>query len=204
MPVSKNVKMKKKKKKKKKRRKEEERGKEHELHRHGVWSKLPLCFTNGGRDLRTARTDTSLFGGRGPGRCLEESVPAKTEKSKRANKTTPTRHLPVLPNAFDIADFTWGLPLSFPIFLEAQVHRATVTSSRRRAGVFNEGRAAGPDLEKKKQKKLEYQGLAIASRREAVTRFVKDPEVEEELARHFETRSETWGRAARGTASKNE
>ena len=47
--------------------------------------------------------------------------------------------------------------------LEAQVRRATVTSSRR-AGVFNEGRAAS--LEKK------YQGPAIASRREAVTRFV--------------------------------
>ena len=36
----------------------------------------------------------------------------------------PTRHLPVLPNAFDI-DVTLGLPLSFPTFLEAQVRRAT-------------------------------------------------------------------------------
>ena len=97
---------------------------------------------------------------RSPGRCLEGSVPAKTGKSKRANKTSRRgTYLHVLPNAFD-SDFTWGLPLSFPIFLEAQDHRATVTSSRRRAGVFNEGRAAGLDLEKKK---LEYQGLAIAS-----------------------------------------
>ena len=56
------------------------------------------------------------------------------------------RHLPVLRNAFDI-DFTWGLALSFPMFLEAKVRRATVTSSRRRAGVFNEGHAAS--LEKK-------------------------------------------------------
>ena len=50
--------------------------------------------------------------------------------------------------------------------LEAKVRRATVTSSRRRAGVqVNEGQAAS--LAKK------YQGLAIASRREAVTRFVQ-------------------------------
>ena len=97
---------------------------------------LQLCFTNGGQDLRTVRIHTSLLGGRGPGRCLEESVPAKTGKSKRANKTMPTRHLPVLPNAFDV-DFTWGLPFSFPMLLEAQVRRATVTSSRRQAGVFN-------------------------------------------------------------------
>ena len=48
-------------------------------------------------EIYARRTDTSLFGGRGPGRCLEESVPAKTGKSKRANKTTPTRHPPVLP-----------------------------------------------------------------------------------------------------------
>ena len=66
------------------------------------------------------------------------------------------------------------------MFLEAQVRRATVTSSGRRADVFNEGRAAS--LEKK------YHGLAIASRREAVTRSITDLEVEEELARQFETR----------------
>ena len=36
------------------------------------------------------------------GPCLEG---AKTGKSKRTNKPTPSRHLPVLPNAFDI-DFT--------------------------------------------------------------------------------------------------
>ena len=80
------------------------------------------------------------------------------------------------------------------MFLEAQVRRATVTFSRRRAGVFNKGRAAS--LDKK------YQGPAIASRREAVTRFVT--ELEEELVRQFETRSLTWRRATRGTASKNE
>ena len=68
---------------------------------------------NGGRDLRTVRTHTSLFGGRGPGHCLEGSLSAKTGKAKQANKTPPTRHLPVLPNAFNI-DFIWGLPLSFP------------------------------------------------------------------------------------------
>ena len=129
--------------------------------------------------------------------CLAGGVPVAASKlgsgafrrrhSKRANKTTPTRHLSVLPEAFNI-DFTWGLPLSFPMFLEAQVRRATETSSRRRAGVFNEGRAAS----------------AIASRSEAVTRFVT--ELEEELARQaqFETRSLTWRRATRGTASKNE
>ena len=90
---------------------------------------------------RTVRTHTSLFGGRGPCRCLEGSGAFRRGHSKRANKTTPTRHLSVLPKAFNI-DFTWGLPLSFPMFLEAQVRRATVTSSRRRAGVFKEGRAA--------------------------------------------------------------
>ena len=59
------------------------------------------------------------------------------------------------------------------MFFEAQVRCATVTSSRRPAGVFNEGRAAS--LEKK------YQDLAITSRREAVTCF-NLAEVEEELA----------------------
>ena len=135
------------------------------------------------------RTHTSLFGGRGPCRCLEGSGAFRRRHSKRANKNTPTRHLSVLPKAFNI-DFTWGLPLSFPMFLEAQVRRATVTSSRRRAGVFNEGCAES--LEKM------YQGPAIASRREAVTRFVTELE---ELARQFETRSWTWRRATRGTAS---
>ena len=41
------------KKKRKKEEKEEERDKERDFHRHDVWSKLPLCFTNGRRDLRT-------------------------------------------------------------------------------------------------------------------------------------------------------
>ena len=77
---------------------------------------------------RTVRTHTSLFGGRGPCRCLEGSGAFRRRHSKRANKTTPTRHLSALPKAFNI-DFTWGLPLSFPMFLEAQVRRATVTSS---------------------------------------------------------------------------
>ena len=190
LPVSKKCKN------EKKRRKEEiekERDKERELHRQNVWSKLPLRFTNGGRELRTFRTHTSLFGGRGPCRCLEGSGAFRRRHSKRANNTTPTRHLSVLPKAFNI-DFTWALPLSFPMFLEAQVRRATVTSSRRRAGVFNEGCAAS--LEKK------YHGPAIASRREAVTPFVT--ELEEELACQFETRSLTWRWATRGTASKNE
>ena len=182
--VKKYKKKKEKKEKKERRKRIEEKDEERELHRHDVWSKLPLCFTNGGRDLRTVRTHTFLLGGLGPGRGLEVSVPAKTGKSKRANKTTPTRHLPVFPNAFDI-DFTWGLPLSFPMFLEAQVRRATVTSSRRRAGVFNLGCAAS--LEKN------YQRLAIASRRGAMTRFVTDLEVEE-LARQFETLSWHDGR----------
>ena len=131
-----------------------------------------------------------------PGRCLEleGSVPVKTGKSKRANETTPTRHLPVLPNAFDI-DFTWGLPLSFPTFLEAQVHRATERPADDEWAFSTKSTAS---LEKK------YQGLAIASRREAVTRFVTDLEVEEELTRQFEMRSLTWRRAKRGTAGKNE
>ena len=137
LPVSKKCKNK----NKKNEEKEEERDKERKLHRHDVWSELPLCFTNGGWDLRTVRTNTSVFGGRGPGRWLEGSVLAKTGKFKRANKSTLTRHLPVLTNAFDI-DFSWGLPFSFPMFLEAQVRHVTVTFSRRRAGVFNEGRAA--------------------------------------------------------------
>ena len=195
LPVCKKCKNEKKKKKKKKRRKEEERDKERELHRHDVWSKLPLCFTNGGRDLRTVRTHTSLFGGRGPGRCLEGSVPAKTGKNKRANKTTPTRHLPDLPNAFDIY-FTWGLPLSFPLFLEAQVGRAIVLNIQQTTSGRFQRRAR-----KKKKFGKNYQGLAIASRREAITRFVTEVE---ELARQFETRSLTWRRATRGTASKNE
>ena len=91
MPVSKNVKMKKKKKKKKKKEKktkEEERGKEHELHRHGVWSKLPLCFTNGGRDLRTARTDTSLFGGRGPAKAFRRRQENPSERIKPRRRGT--------------------------------------------------------------------------------------------------------------------
>ena len=81
------------------------------------------------------------------------------------------------------------------MFLEAQVRRATVTSSRRQAGVFNEGRSAS--LEKK------YQGPAIASWREAVTRFVT--ELEEELAR-TPVRDAVFdmARATRDTASKNE
>ena len=91
---------------------------------------------------------TSLFGGWGPCRCLEGSGAFRRRHSKRVNKTMPTRHLSVLPKAFNI-DFTWGLPLSFPMFLKAQVRRATVTSSRQRAGVFNEGRTAS--LEKKYQ-----------------------------------------------------
>ena len=192
LPVSKNVKMKKKKRKTKRRRK-----------RQRMRTPWTRCWVETSTFFheRRARFNHGSYshvsvwraGSRSMG-----SVPANTGKSKQANKTTPTRHLPVLPNAFDI-DFTWGLPLSFPIFLETQVHRATVTSSRR-AGVFNEGRAAGPDLEKK----VEYQGLAIASRREAVTRFVTDLEMGEELARHFETLSLTWRRSTGGTASKNE
>ena len=81
------------------------------------------------------------------------------------------------------------------MFLEAQVRRATITSSRRQAGVFNEGRAVS--LEKK------YQGPAIASGREAVTRFVT--ELEEELAR-TPVRDAVFDmtRATRDTASKNE
>ena len=81
------------------------------------------------------------------------------------------------------------------MFLEAQVHRATVTSGRFQRRVRSRPRFG---------KKLEYQGLAIASRREAVTCCVTDLEVEEELRRHFETRSLKLRRATRGTASKNE
>ena len=150
---------------------------------------------NGGRDLHTVRTHTPLLGRRGPGCRLEGSVPARAGKSKRANKSTPTRHLPVLPNAIDI-DFTWGLPLSFPTFLEAQVRRATERPADDERAFSTKG---AHQVWKKK-----YQGLAIASRLEAVTRFVTDLEVEEELARQFETRSLTWRRATRGTASKNE
>ena len=117
---------------------EKERNKERELHRHDFDRNFHFVSRTEG-EIYARRTHTSLFGGQGPGRCLEGSVPAKTGTSKRANKTTPTRHLPVLPNAFDI-DFFWGLPLSFPMFLETQVRRATVTSISRRAGIFNEGR----------------------------------------------------------------
>ena len=100
LPVSKKCKNEKiKKKKKKKEEKEEERDKERELHRHDVWSKLPLGFTNGGRELRTVRTHTSLFGGRGPCRCLEGSGAFRRRHSKRANETTPTRHQSVLPQS---------------------------------------------------------------------------------------------------------
>ena len=88
--------------------------------------------------LRTVRTHTSLFGGRGPCRCLEGSGAFRRRHSKRANKTTPTRRLAQSVQHW----FHLGTPSSFPMFLEAQVRRATVTSSRRRAGVFNEGRAA--------------------------------------------------------------
>ena len=76
--------------------------------------------------------------------CLAGGVPVAAAKDReRSGEDTPSerikprrrgaRHLSVLPKAFNI-DFTWGLPLSFPMFLEAQVRRATVTSSRRRAG----------------------------------------------------------------------
>ena len=154
---------------------------------HRVWDGTIL--------VANESTHTSLFGGRGPGRCLKGSVPAKTGKSKRANKATPTRHLPVLPNAFDI-DFTWGLPLSFPTFLEAQVRCAIERPADDERAFSTEG--AQQVWEKK------YQGLAIASRREAVTHFVTDLEVEEDLARRFETRSLKWRWATRGTTSKNE
>ena len=87
-----------------------------------------------------------------------------------------------------------GTSSFFSMFLEAQVRRATVTSSRRWAGVFNEGRAA----------KKKYQGLAIASRCEAVAHFVTDLEVEEELARQLEKQSLTWWRTTHGIAGKNE
>ena len=80
--------------------------------------------------------------------------------------------------------------------LEAQVRRATVTSSRRRAGVFDE--AARSKVGKKVPGSCNR-----FRRREAVTRFVT-LEVEEVLARQFETRSLIWRRATRGTASKNE
>ena len=116
-PFLKNVKMTKRKKRKKK-----EEAKNTNSNRHDVWSKLHFVSRTEGEIY--ARFVLPLFGGRGPSRCLEGSVPAKTGKFKRANKATPTRHLPVLPNAFDI-DFTWGLPLSFPTFLEAQVRCAT-------------------------------------------------------------------------------
>ena len=49
-----------------------------------------------GETLRTVRTHTSLFGGWGPCRCLEGSGAFRRRHSKRANKTTPTRHLSVL------------------------------------------------------------------------------------------------------------
>ena len=135
--------------------------------------------------------------------CLVGGVPVGVSKEAfRQRQINPSEQIkprrPVLPNGFDI-DFTWGLPLSFPMFLEAHVRRAIVTSSSRRAGVFNEGRAAS--LKKKKD-----HGLAIASRREAVTRFVSDllVQVEDEPVRQFETQSLTWQRTTRGTASKND
>ena len=105
-------------------------------------------FRERGRDLRMFCTHTtSLFGGRGSARCLEGSVPAKTGQSKRVNKSTPTRHLPVVPTAFDIDSMGPGTSSFFSLLiLEAQVRRATEASSRRRASVFGEGRAA--DLEK--------------------------------------------------------
>ena len=131
------------------------------------------------------------------GLCLAGGVPVvaskgafrrRQENPSERIKTTPTRHLPrpVLPNAFDI-DFTWGLPFSFPMFFETKVCCATVTSSGQRAGVFNVGRAASLEIK------------VPGSRREAVTRFVTDVEVEEELARQIETRSLTWRQATRGT-----
>ena len=88
LPVSKKCKNEKEKKRKKEE-KEEERDKERELHRHDVWSKLTLRFTNGGRELRTVRTHTSLFGERGPCRCLEgsgafgEDTPSERIKPRR-------------------------------------------------------------------------------------------------------------------------
>ena len=92
----------------------------------------------------------------------------------------PTRHLPVLLNAFDI-DFTWGLPLSFPRFLEAQVRRATERPADDERGFQRRARS-------KFWEKSTTEGLAIASRREAATSFVTDllVEMEEELARQFE------------------
>ena len=97
LPVSKNVKMK----KKKQERKKDEKKKKEAKNTNSIDTVFGRNFhfvsRTEGEKLRTARTDTSLFGGRGPGRCVEESVPAKTGKSKRANKTTPTRHPPVLP-----------------------------------------------------------------------------------------------------------
>ena len=59
------------------------------------------------------------------------------------------------------------------MFWVAQVRRATVMSSRLRVAFSTKGTAS---LEKKK-----YQGLAITSRREAVTRFVTDLEAEKNL-----------------------
>ena len=145
-----------------------------------------------------ARTDTSVFGGWGPGRCLEESVPAKTGKSKRANKTTPTRHLPVA-QCVRHCGFHLGTSSFFSNIFGGASSRCDRTVQQTTSGRFQRRARSRPRFGKKK-KKLEYQ----ASRREAVTRFVKGPEVEEELARHVETRSLTWRRAARGTASKNE
>ena len=90
---------------------------------HGSYSRVSVC-----------RAGTGSF--------LEWSVPAKRGKFKRAKK--PRRqgtYLTVLPNAFDI-DFTWALPLSFPMFSEAQVRRASVTSRRQPGAFFNDWRAA--------------------------------------------------------------
>ena len=142
-PFLKDVKMEKKKKRKKKKKKKETKN------ANSIDTMLDRNFhfvsqTEGEIHTQFVLTRLCLAGG-GPGRCLEGSVPVKTGKSKRANITTPTRHLPVFPNAFDI-DFTWRLPLSFPMFLEVQVRRAAVKFSRR-AGT-SKG-AKGARLEKK-------------------------------------------------------
>ena len=76
-----------KKKKKKKEEKEEERDEERERHRHDVWSKLPLRFTNGGRELRTVRTRLTRL-------CLAGRVPVAASKDReRSGEDNPSERI---------------------------------------------------------------------------------------------------------------
>ena len=97
LPVSKNVEMK----KKKQERKKDEKKKKEAKNTNSLDTVFGRNFhfvsrTEGEIYARLVLTRLCLAGGVQVA-ASEESVPAKTGKFKRANKTTPTRHPPVLP-----------------------------------------------------------------------------------------------------------